>query len=92
MEKCGIRGMGDRNSIRRRQETNTPRFSANTTPSNSSPPSPQPDPNVHAGAHLGAMLPILFAALTKLSVQKAAGAIIIEVRWLSRKYDVVCPY
>ena len=55
-------------------------------------PSPLPDPIVLAGALLGAMLPFLFAALTMLSVQKAAGAIIIEVRWLSRKYDVVCPY
>merc|ERR1719201_1469812 len=38
------------------------------------------DPIVLAGALLGAMLPFLFAALTMLSVQKAAGAIIIEVR------------
>ncbi|KAI2492525.1 Inorganic H+ pyrophosphatase [Fragilaria crotonensis] len=38
------------------------------------------DPIVLSGALLGAMLPFLFAALTMLSVQKAAGAIIIEVR------------
>ncbi|GMI08583.1 hypothetical protein TrVE_jg7390 [Triparma verrucosa] len=38
------------------------------------------DPVVLAGALLGAMLPFLFAALTMLSVQKAAGAIIVEVR------------
>eukprot|EP00636_Phaeomonas_parva_P005910 CAMPEP_0118850826 /NCGR_PEP_ID=MMETSP1163-20130328/509_1 /TAXON_ID=124430 /ORGANISM="Phaeomonas parva, Strain CCMP2877" /LENGTH=794 /DNA_ID=CAMNT_0006783065 /DNA_START=25 /DNA_END=2409 /DNA_ORIENTATION=- len=38
------------------------------------------DPIVLAGALLGAMLPFLFAALTMLSVQKAAGAIIMVVR------------
>jgi len=38
------------------------------------------DPVVLSGVLLGAMLPFLFAALTMLSVQKAAGAIIIEVR------------
>ncbi|GMH86675.1 hypothetical protein TL16_g10617, partial [Triparma laevis f. inornata] len=38
------------------------------------------DPIVLAGALMGAMLPFLFAALTMLSVQKAAGAIIVEVR------------
>jgi len=38
------------------------------------------DPVVLSGALFGAMLPFLFAALTMLSVQKAAGAIIIEVR------------
>mmetsp|Transcript_17076 Transcript_17076/g.47852 ORF Transcript_17076/g.47852 Transcript_17076/m.47852 type:complete len:786 (+) Transcript_17076:72-2429(+) len=38
------------------------------------------DPVVLSGALIGAMLPFLFAALTMLSVQKAAGAIIIEVR------------
>merc|ERR1719469_1001223 len=38
------------------------------------------DPIVLAGVLLGAMLPFLFAALTMLSVQKAAGAIILEVR------------
>ena len=38
------------------------------------------DPLVLSGALFGAMLPFLFAALTMLSVQKAAGAIIIEVR------------
>jgi len=38
------------------------------------------DPVVISGALFGAMLPFLFAALTMLSVQKAAGAIIIEVR------------
>jgi len=38
------------------------------------------DPVVLSGMLLGAMLPFLFAALTMLSVQKAAGAIIVEVR------------
>jgi len=38
------------------------------------------DPVVLASMLFGAMLPFLFAALTMLSVQKAAGAIIIEVR------------
>jgi len=38
------------------------------------------EPVVLSGVLLGAMLPFLFAALTMLSVQKAAGAIIIEVR------------
>lgn len=38
------------------------------------------NPIVLSGALIGAMLPFLFAALTMLSVQKAAGAIIIEVR------------
>jgi len=38
------------------------------------------DPVVLSGVLIGAMLPFLFAALTMLSVQKAAGAIIIEVR------------
>jgi inorganic pyrophosphatase len=38
------------------------------------------DPLVMSGILFGAMLPFLFAALTMLSVQKAAGAIIIEVR------------
>jgi H(+)-translocating pyrophosphatase len=38
------------------------------------------DPIVLSGMLLGAMLPFLFAALTMLSVQKAAGAIIVEVR------------
>lgn len=38
------------------------------------------DPIVLSGAMFGAMLPFLFAALTMLSVQKAAGAIIVEVR------------
>jgi len=38
------------------------------------------EPIVLSGALIGAMLPFLFAALTMLSVQKAAGAIIIEVR------------
>jgi len=38
------------------------------------------DPVVLSGMLIGAMLPFLFAALTMLSVQKAAGAIIIEVR------------
>merc|ERR1719287_381497 len=38
------------------------------------------DPVVLAAALFGAMLPFLFAALTMLSVQKAASCIIIEVR------------
>jgi len=38
------------------------------------------DPIVLSGLLFGAMLPFLFAALTMLSVQKAAGAIIVEVR------------
>jgi len=38
------------------------------------------DPVVLSGALIGAMLPFLFSALTMLSVQKAAGAIIVEVR------------
>eukprot|EP01006_Ploeotia_vitrea_P049480 TRINITY_DN67345_c0_g4_i1.p1 TRINITY_DN67345_c0_g4~~TRINITY_DN67345_c0_g4_i1.p1 ORF type:complete len:803 (-),score=45.85 TRINITY_DN67345_c0_g4_i1:105-2513(-) len=38
------------------------------------------DPVVFAGMMFGAMLPYLFAALTMLSVRKAAGAIIDEVR------------
>ncbi|CAB9508089.1 energized vacuolar membrane proton pump [Seminavis robusta] len=38
------------------------------------------DAVVLSGVLIGAMLPFLFAALTMLSVQKAAGAIIIEVR------------
>ena len=38
------------------------------------------DPTVLSGAIFGAMLPFLFAAMTMLSVQKAAGKIIIEVR------------
>jgi len=38
------------------------------------------DAYVMSGILFGAMLPFLFAALTMLSVQKAAGAIIIEVR------------
>merc|ERR1711998_575055 len=38
------------------------------------------EPIVLSGVLFGAMLPFLFAALTMLSVQKAAGAIIIEVR------------
>ncbi len=38
------------------------------------------DPLVLAGIVFGASLPFLFAALTMLSVQKAAGAIILEVR------------
>merc|ERR1712072_1268506 len=38
------------------------------------------EPVVMSGVLIGAMLPFLFAALTMLSVQKAAGAIIIEVR------------
>merc|ERR1711935_1075862 len=37
-------------------------------------------PTVVTGALIGGMLPFLFAALTMLSVQKAAGAIIVEVR------------
>ncbi|CAB9504414.1 energized vacuolar membrane proton pump [Seminavis robusta] len=38
------------------------------------------EPVVLSGVIIGAMLPFLFAALTMLSVQKAAAAIIIEVR------------
>mmetsp|Transcript_3524 Transcript_3524/g.4489 ORF Transcript_3524/g.4489 Transcript_3524/m.4489 type:complete len:836 (+) Transcript_3524:75-2582(+) len=38
------------------------------------------DPVVLSGVLMGAMLPFLFAALTMLSVQKAAGEIINEVR------------
>merc|ERR1711968_272165 len=38
------------------------------------------DPVVFAGLLFGAMLPYLFAALTMLSVRKAAGSIIEEVR------------
>jgi inorganic pyrophosphatase len=38
------------------------------------------DPVVFSGMLFGAMLPYLFAALTMLSVRKAAGAIIEEVR------------
>ncbi|CAJ1948395.1 unnamed protein product [Cylindrotheca closterium] len=38
------------------------------------------EPIVLVGALIGGMLPFLFAALTMLSVQKAAGAIIVEVR------------
>jgi K(+)-stimulated pyrophosphate-energized sodium pump len=38
------------------------------------------DPVVLSGALIGSMLPFLFSALTMLSVQKAAGAIIVEVR------------
>jgi inorganic pyrophosphatase len=40
------------------------------------------EPTVLSGVLIGAMLPFLFAALTMLSVQKAAGAIIIEVRYV----------
>lgn len=38
------------------------------------------DPVVMAGLLIGAMLPFMFAALTMLSVRKAAGAIIVEVQ------------
>mmetsp|Transcript_22206 Transcript_22206/g.51217 ORF Transcript_22206/g.51217 Transcript_22206/m.51217 type:complete len:325 (-) Transcript_22206:82-1056(-) len=38
------------------------------------------DPIVFSGALVGAMLPFVFAALTMLSVQKAAHAMILEVR------------
>ena len=38
------------------------------------------DPVVFSGVMIGAVLPFLFAALTMLSVQKAAGAMIVEVR------------
>jgi len=44
------------------------------------------DAYVVCGVLLGAMLPFLFAALTMLSVQKSAGAIIIEVR---RQFDEI---
>ena len=38
------------------------------------------DPVVFSGVLVGAVMPFLFAALTMLSVQKAAGAMIMEVR------------
>jgi len=41
---------------------------------------PLEDPTVLAGVLFGAMLPLLFAALTMLSVGKAAAEIIMEVR------------
>jgi len=44
------------------------------------------DPVVLSGVLMGAMLPFLFAALTMLSVQKAAGCIIMEVR---RQFDEI---
>jgi len=45
------------------------------------------DPIVLSGVLFGAMLPFFFAALTMLSVQKAAGAIIKEVRRQFREID-----
>lgn len=45
------------------------------------------DPVVFCGILFGAMLPFLFAALTMLSVRKAAGSIIIEVRRQFREID-----
>lgn len=42
---------------------------------------------VLGGMLVGAMLPFLFAALTMLSVRKAAGAIIVEVRRQFREID-----
>jgi H(+)-translocating pyrophosphatase len=58
------------------------------------------DPYVLSGIILGAMLPFLFAALTMLSVRKAAGAIIVEVQrqfrtipgLLEGKEGVVCDH
>ena len=45
------------------------------------------NPLVLAGVLFGAMLPFLFAALTMLSVRKAAGAIIVEVQRQFRTID-----
>lgn len=45
------------------------------------------DPIVLSGVLFGAMLPFFFAALTMLSVQKAAGAIIKEVRRQFREIE-----
>jgi len=45
------------------------------------------DPVVFCGVLMGAMLPMLFAALTMLSVRKAAGSIINEVRRQFREID-----
>ena len=45
------------------------------------------DPVVMAGLVIGAMLPFIFAALTMLSVRKAAGAIIVEVQRQFRTID-----
>ena len=39
------------------------------------------DPIILAGVLIGAMMPLLFAALTMISVGKAAAEIIIEVPW-----------
>ena len=58
------------------------------------------DPYALSGIILGAMLPFLFAALTMLSVRKAAGAIIVEVQrqfrtipgLLEGKEGVVCDH
>lgn len=58
------------------------------------------DPYVLSGIILGSMLPFLFAALTMLSVRKAAGAIIVEVQrqfrtipgLLEGKEGVVCDH
>merc|ERR1740127_409471 len=58
------------------------------------------DPYVLSGVIFGAMLPFLFAALTMLSVRKAAGAIIVEVQrqfrtipgLLEGKEGVVCDH
>ena len=45
------------------------------------------NPLVLAGVLFGAMLPFLFAALTMLSVRKAAGSIIVEVQRQFRTID-----
>jgi len=45
------------------------------------------NPIVLSGILFGAMLPFFFAALTMLSVQKAAGAIIVEVRRQFREIE-----
>ena len=58
----------------------TEKAGLNSTGSDEQDPPVLSDPTVLAGALLGAMLPLLFAALTMLSVQKAAGAIIMVVR------------
>lgn len=42
------------------------------------------DATVLSGVLFGAMLPLMFSALTMISVGKAAAAIIIEVRWQFR--------
>merc|ERR1719199_1916393 len=48
------------------------------------------DPLVLSGLLIGAMLPFLFAALTMLSVGKAATGIILEVRRQLREFPLLC--